>query len=60
MQFAQILPMLLQSPSLIPALCHARIVLPRVEELQVLLISPINHFQGKVLVKLGDVATVGD
>lgn len=58
MQIPQIPTMLFQRPRLVPALCNARIVLPRVEEIQVLGILVIEGHHGEVFLEMGDVATV--
>ncbi len=52
--------MLVESAGLIPARRHARVVLPFVKELQVLLVLPVHRLEGKVRVEFGDVATVDD
>lgn len=55
---AQVLAMLVERAGLVPALRDARIVLPLVEELQVLLVGVVERPDGEELVQVRDVAAV--
>lgn len=57
---AQVLAVLVQGARLVPPLGDARIVLPGVEELEVLVVLPVDDFEREVLVYFGDVAAVHD
>ena len=59
-ELAEILAVLIERASLVPAFGDARVVLPGVEQLQVLIVLPIDHFEREVLVQLWDVAAVAD
>lgn len=59
-QLAEVLAVLVERAGLVPALGDARVVLPRVEQLQVLRVLPVDDFEREVLVELRDVAAVAD
>lgn len=59
-KLAEVLAVLIERASLVPAFGDARVVLPGVEQLQVLIVLPVNHFEREVLVQLWDVAAVAD
>jgi len=49
-ELAEILAVLVERASLVPAFGDARVVLPGVEQLQVLIVLPVDHFEREVLV----------
>lgn len=57
-QFAQVISVLCDSSSLIPACGNAGVILPLVEQLNVLCALPVDNLEGEMLVDLGDVPTV--
>lgn len=59
-QLAQVLAVLVQRARLVPPLGHTRVVLPRVEEPQVLVVLPVDHLEREVHVALHDVPAVRD
>lgn len=59
-EFSKILAVLVKRTGLVPAFGHSRVVLPNVKQLDVLILLPVDHFERKVLVKLGNVAAVAD
>lgn len=58
MDFAQILAVLVKSPGLIPALGHSRIILPLIEQPQMLVICIIQSPYGEELVQMRNVTAV--
>ena len=58
MRLPQVLAMLLQRPFLVPTLRHARVVLPRVEQLQVRRVGVVQRHHGEVLLQVWDVPAV--
>lgn len=59
-ELAEVLAVLIQRASLVPAFGDSRVVLPGVEQFQMLFVLPVDHFEREVLVQLRDVATVAD
>lgn len=59
-QLSQVFPVLVQRARLIPALGNARVVLPCVEEPQVLVVLPVDHLEREVHVAFHDVTAVRD
>lgn len=57
---AQVLAVLLQRARLVPALRHARVVLPLVEQAQVLGVLPVERDHGEGLAQVRDPAAVDD
>jgi hypothetical protein len=59
-QFSEILAVFVDRAGFIPALGDSGVVLPGVEQLDMFGALPVDHFEGEVLVQLGDVAAVAD
>lgn len=58
MQVFQVFPMMVQVTRFVPPLGNTGIVLPFVEEGQMLLTLPVHYFQTEVLVEFGDIPTI--
>ena len=59
-QLTEVLAVLVERASFVPAFGDSRVVLPGVEQFQMLFVLPVDHFEREVLVQLRDVATVAD
>lgn len=59
-RLAQVLAVLFQCALLVPTLRHARVVLPRMEQLQMRRVGVVQRHHGKVLLQVRDVAAIDD
>jgi hypothetical protein len=59
-QFAEVLAVFVDRACFVPAFGDSRVVLPGVEQFDVLCALPVDDFEREVLVQLWDVAAVAD
>lgn len=59
-ELAEIFAVLVHRAGLVPAFGDSRIVLPNVEQFDVLIVLPVDHLKREVLVELWNVAAVAD
>lgn len=60
MQLTQILSVLFESSRLVPTSSHEWVILPLVEEAQMLVIPVVEREHAEMLVKMGDISAVDD
>lgn len=59
-ELAEVLAVFVHRTGLIPAFGDSRVILPNIEQSDVLIVLPVDHLKGEVLVELWDVAAVAD